>query len=252
MPRRSLIIDSHVHLKHGDINKTEYSPETIVYIMDEVGIDKSVIFAMSTTTRRSIEMAEDAVGKFPDRLIPYVYALPNYERAVIVEIEEAIKELGFKGIKLHVGECSLEGYVVDPVLALAGRYDVPCLIDCDGRYNLIERMARKFPETKIIVAHLGKYLCKDGALIDRFIKMAEEYENIFLDASGVILTEKIRKAVSTVGSDRVFFGTDGPAPSLAEHARAELEKIRGLNLDPDDERAVLGEAIAKLLGIQIS
>ena len=44
-----MIIDSHVHLKHGDAKRTEYSPKTIVKIMNEVGIDKSIVFAMSTT-----------------------------------------------------------------------------------------------------------------------------------------------------------------------------------------------------------
>ena len=60
-----MIIDSHVHLKHGDAQKTEYSAETIVETMDAVGIDKSIVFAMSTTASRSIEMAKEAIGKFP-------------------------------------------------------------------------------------------------------------------------------------------------------------------------------------------
>jgi len=55
-----VIIDSHVHLKHGDSARTEYAPETIVEVMDAVGIDRSVVFAMSTTTRHSIEMAAEA------------------------------------------------------------------------------------------------------------------------------------------------------------------------------------------------
>ncbi len=249
MMPRDLIIDSHVHLKHGDAQKTEYSAEAIVKIMDEAQIDKSVVFAMSTTTRRSIEMAGKAVSKFEDRLIPYVYALPNYERPVIREIEEAISDLGFRGIKLHMGECTLERYVTEPVLRLAGRYEVPCLIDCKGRYDIIEEMARMFPETKIIVAHLGKYLCRDGTLMDRFIHIARSHENIFLDTSGVIIPRKIKEAVETLGSDRVIFGTDGPKPYGAKFARTEIEKIKNLNLNPDDERAVLGGTIAKLLKI---
>ena len=64
------IIDSHVHLKHGDIARTEYSPEIIAETMEKVGIDMSVVFAMSTSTKRSIEMALEAHRKFPDKLIP--------------------------------------------------------------------------------------------------------------------------------------------------------------------------------------
>lgn len=246
-----MIVDAHVHLKHGDIQRTEYTPEVIVETMDRVGIDKSVVFAMSTTTRRSIEMALEAVEKYPDRLIPFVYALPSYERPVIAELEEAITSLGFKGIKLHAGECTLAEYVADPVIALAERLGVPCLIDCLGRFWDIERMAKRFPKARLIVAHLGLYLCKDEALIDRFIGLAMKYENIFLDVSGVTLTHKIKEAVAKVGANRVVFGTDGPheEPDTVGFARRELDKIRSLNLDPEDEKAVLGGAILKLLGM---
>src|SRR5262245_55609958 len=78
-----MVIDSHVHLKHGDAAKTEFPARTIVEIMDKAGIDRSIVFAMSTTTKRSIEMAERAAAEYPDRLIPYAYALPNYERPVV-------------------------------------------------------------------------------------------------------------------------------------------------------------------------
>ena len=119
------IVDSHVHLKHGDAARTEYLPEVIVETMNKAGIDKSIVFAMSTTTRRSVEMAEAAVKQYPDRLIPYVYALPNYERPVIQEIEAALAGRLFRGIKIHIGECTLADYVIDPVLKTAGRYGAP-------------------------------------------------------------------------------------------------------------------------------
>lgn len=244
-----MIIDAHVHLKHGDAQRTEYLAETIVRIMDEVGVGRSIVFAMSTTTRRSIEMAQDATRRFPDRLIPFVYALPHYGRAVVEELDEAISSLGFRGIKLHAGECTLAEYVTDPVIELAGQRGVPCLIDCIGQYNAIQRMAETFPETNLIVAHLGRYLCKDESLMDRFIALAETHTNVFLDVSGVVIPRKIREAVRRVGSKRVIFGTDGPheAPDTVAYARTELDKIRRLKLDPEDEKAVLGGAIAELL-----
>jgi predicted TIM-barrel fold metal-dependent hydrolase len=246
-----MIIDSHVHLKHGDAQKTEYSAETIVKTMDAVGIDKSIVFAMSTSARHSIEMAKEAIGKFPHRLIPYAYALPSYESVVIDQLDQAISEHGFRGIKIHAGECTLADYVIDPVMDLAGKRGVPCLIDCLGRYEPIERMAEKFVQTKIIVAHLGRYLCREEPLIERFIRLAEEHENVLLDASGVVIIAKIREAVDRIGSERVIFGTDGPheSPDTVTYAHTELDKIRSLNLKPKDEAAVLGGTIAGLLGL---
>jgi len=246
-----MIIDSHVHLKHGDAKGTEYSAETIIKTMRAVGIDKSVVFAISTTTKHSIEMAQEAVGKFPDRLIPYVNVDPSYAKVILEEIDEAVSKFGFRGMKVHLGYGVPAEEVMNPFLHLASERGVPCLIDCVGRYDVVECMAENFSEAKIIVAHLGKYLCKDEILIDRFINMAEVHNNIFLDVSGVVIPEKITEAVHRVGSNRVIFGTDGPheAPDTMGFARAELDKIRTLNLNPNDEAMVLGGAIAELIRI---
>ncbi len=246
-----MIIDSHVHLKHGDAAGTEYSPEQIVEVMDAAGIDRSVVFAMSTTTRRSIEMARDAVEHFPDRLIPYVYALPSYERPVIDELRAAIAGLGFRGIKLHIGECRLREYIADPVFALAGELDVPCLIDLGGDLATAERIAATFPQTKLIYAHFGRYLCTDPTLIRSFISLAERHPNVWLDASGVVLDWTVAEAVQRVGAARVIFGTDGPhpAPTLVDMARHAIRQIEMLEISGDEKAMVLGGGIAALLGL---
>ncbi len=243
------VVDSHVHLKHGDAARTEYSPEVIVRTMDEAGIQKSVVFAMSTTTQRSIEMAEAAVQRYPDRLIPYVYALPSYERPVLREIEEAVAERGFRGIKIHVGECTLAQYVIDPVLKLAGKRGVPCLIDLGGRHADAQRIVQAFPETTIIIAHMGRYLCTDSRLIDQFLSLAEKHGNCFLDVSGVVLVLKVEEAVRRIGSHRLLWGSDGPhpQPDTATFARRELDKIRQLNLTESEKANILGQNVLKLL-----
>jgi predicted TIM-barrel fold metal-dependent hydrolase len=196
-------------------------------------------------------MAEDAVAQFPDRLIPYAYALPNYERPVIGELEQAVTERGFRGIKIHAGECTLAEYVVDPVLALAGRCGVPCLIDLGGNLGVAESLAGRFPQTKIIIAHLGRYQCTDEALTERFIDLAANHANIYLDVSGVVLLPKIRNAVLQVGSKRVIWGSDGPAqaPDTATYLKLELAKIRSLELEPQVEQDLLGGSLRALLGI---
>lgn len=251
------IIDSHVHLKHGDIHRTEYAPEEIVRTMDGAGIAKSVVFAMSTTTKRSIEMAREAVSKFPGRLIPYVYALPRYDRPVIEELDQAMSEFGFKGIKLHMGECSIADYVADSVLDLAARYDVPCLIDFVGRLRACEMAVERHRRTKIIICHFGRYLSEDENLVDAFISVAEEHQNAFLDASGVVLLNKIEEAVERVGAERTFFGTDGPhcakdnpryqVPDTVDFARLAIDRIESLSISRAEKDAILGENIARLL-----
>lgn len=60
---RPMILGFHVHPKHGNASATEYPAATIIHVMDTVGIDRSVVFAMSTDTRRAIEMAAEAVAE---------------------------------------------------------------------------------------------------------------------------------------------------------------------------------------------
>lgn len=243
-----MIIDSHVHLKHGNVERTEYTGEQIVDYMDAAGVDRSVVFAMSTTTRRSIEMALAAIERYPDRLIPYVYALPGYERPVLDDLADAL-EGRFLGIKIHAGECRLHPYIADPVFALAGDVGAPVLADLLGDLQTARRLAIDFPRTKLIVAHFGRYLCTDASLIDGFISLAEEHDNVWLDASGVVLDWTIEQAVSRIGAERVLFGTDGPHPMpdqvrLIENA---IRQIEMLDLSDEEEAMVLGGSIARLL-----
>jgi predicted TIM-barrel fold metal-dependent hydrolase len=249
--RRKRIVDSHVHLKHGDAAGTEYPADAIVEVMDKVGIDRSVVFAMSTTTQRSIELAEKAVSKYPDRLIPYVYALPHYQRPVIEEIESALSGRLFRGVKIHAGQCTLAEYVIDPVLEVAGQYRAPCLIDCLGNLAAASRMAKAFPGTKLIIAHMGRYLSTDSKLLDQFITLAAECDNVLLDVSGVVIVEKIAAAVRRIGSARLAWGTDGPhpKPDTVAFARSELDKVRQLDLAQEDKDNLLGQTIVRLLAL---
>lgn len=245
-----MIIDSHCHLKHGDADGTEYSADTIVDVMNAVGIDRSVVFAMLTTTRRSIELATAAVAQYPDRLIPYVYALPHYQRPVLPELEEAL-DGGFFGIKMHIGECRLSEHIADPVFELAAAKDAPVLMDLGGDLATAKRLAKDHQQTTLIIAHLGQYKCTNEALIDEFIGIAEQHENVRLDASGVVMTYTIAEAVRRVGAERVLFGIDGPhtKPDLVSFAEYAIRQINALDISDEDRAMVLGGSAQRLLGL---
>ena len=199
MDGRQMIIDAHCHLKHGDQQGTEYTPDRIVEIMDMASIEKSIVFAISTDTRKAHAMTLKAIRKFPDRLIGFAYAIPDFRYSVSEEIEHAVTDLGFRGIKIHGGQTPLRpqlGFIIDPVLELAGKLDVPCLIDFIGRFEDAQRIAERFPTVKVQVAHLGQYRCNSESVIDRFIGLAEKHENLVLDISGVTLTWKIWDAIN--------------------------------------------------------
>jgi predicted TIM-barrel fold metal-dependent hydrolase len=248
---RAEVIDCHVHLKHGDAARTEWSADAIIDLMDRAGIDRSVVFAMSTTTARSIEMAKEAVNKHPRRLIPFLYALPSYERSVIKEIETAISEDGFRGIKIHAGECTLAEYIIDPVIRLAGTFPVPCLIDCAGNATIAARLAEAFPQTPLLFAHMGRYFSTDAQLVEQFIRVAEKFDNVYLDLSAVALVFKIEEAAQRLTARRLVWGTDGPYknPDIVTYAKTEMDKVQQLKLGELEKQMILGGNVARLLNL---
>ncbi|WP_437200944.1 amidohydrolase family protein [Planctomicrobium sp. SH664] len=248
---RSPIIDCHVHLKHGDIAGTEWQAGQIVELLDQTGIDKAIVFAMKTTTARSIEMAAAAVKEYPDRLIPFLYGLPSYEGPVLQQVEQAVTEQGFRGIKIHVGECSLAEYIIDPLLRLAGTFPIPCLIDVSGNSTTAARMARSFPNTPLWFAHMGKYNSTNATQIDEFIRVAKDHDNVWLDLSAVGLPEKIEEAADLLGAERLLWGTDGPYkhPTTVEYVQSEMNKVLKSKLSQSQQDLILGGNVRRLLNM---
>ncbi len=246
-----MIIDSHLHLRDDVYVGPEGTPDEILRMMDGAGVDKSVVFKIWCSTNESIRAGEEAAETAPDRLLPYAYAAPAYDRPVLAELDAALSGGPFRGIKLHAADASMAPYLVDPVVELAGRHGVPVLIDFCGDVTAAERLAGDFPDVRIIVAHIGQYRCTSEERIDQFIASAARHENLVLDVSGVILHHKVRDAVRRVGATRVTWGTDGPrnTPDSADFTRMELAIVRAVPIEPQETDAVLGASIASLLDL---
>ena len=215
-------MDSHTHLKHGDAAKA------IVEVMDATDIDQ-----------------------FPARLIPYVYALPSYERPAIEELDFALQVKRFLGIKIYAGECRLQGYIIDPVFTLAAQHGTRCLVDTKGDARVARRLTTSFPETTFPFAHMGAYLSRDQRMVDTFIRLAGEFGNVLLDTSTVALLYKMEEAVKKAGAEKLVWGTDGPCrnPGLVSYAESELDNVRRLEISQADKEKLLGGNVAKLLGL---
>ena len=171
-------------------------------------------------------------------------------RPVVKELEAALKGGVFRGIKIHAGECVLTDYVIDPVLKLAGRFRVPCLIDAAGNVAAAKRIAEAFPDTAVIFAHMGKYGANRRQARRRLHQAGRGPREVFLDLSGVALEAKLGEAAAKVGAAKLVWGTDGPYahPDLVTYARAELDKVRRLALGQGEIDAILGGNLLKLIG----
>jgi len=242
-----MIIDSHVHLKGGDRYRREFDPDATVRMLDDAGIDRACVFAMSLPSRDSNEMTRRAVHGREDRLIPYAHVLPEEGELAIAETRRAVEDWGFRGLKLHCGE--VIGEVGDehivPFLECAAELGIPVLLDCLNRPEQAERWVASVPEAKVIIAHLGGNT--DERMAARFIRIARAHANVHLDTAYLLCPWMVQAAARDCGPEKVIFGSDGAAGFYP--SSLELAKIRAYGFTPAELELILGGNISRLLGL---
>ena len=236
------IIDFHVHIKGGDLYRTETKAEEIIQIMDRAGIEKSVVFSICIDATEGNLLTYKEVKKFPERLIGFATGIPAFNKNVLSEIERSILEYGFRGIKIHRGIHTLDLYLIAPIIEKSISLDIPCLIDPVGDFEAIKNIVDNYPEAKLVIAHLGNGW---GVVTEQFINLAREKPNVYLDTSYVRMTNYIGKAIKIAGSEKIIFGSDGPLIP----PEPEIEKIRVFNLDVEQEENIFFRNAVKILKI---
>jgi len=242
-----MIIDSHTHVDEVPSLGWIDPPETLLTLMDEAGIAKSVIMTYTDlpgSNPDALSYIAGIVARHSDRLVGYARLNPNYGEVAVRLLEDAIVRYGFKGLKLHpvstLAHPADEGTIA--LIHKAAEYNAPTLFHCGDEPMTtpltIAEVAEKCPEATIILGHMGGYFHVDEA-----IEVAARLPNILLETSAMPYPMMIKKAVDRVGAHRVLFASDGPgcAPSI------EVEKVRLAGLTPDQETRVFEGNIRRLL-----
>jgi hypothetical protein len=221
-------------------------PEVLLPLLDDAGVDKAVVMTYRDATGPqdpAIAYVLDAVRRYPDRLVGYVRIDAEAPLAMDA-LDKALREYGMKGLKLHtvsyVGFPYAEATV--KLMRRAAEYKAPVLFHSGDEalalpHELAEA-ARLCPQTTVIWGHMGGYFHCPAA-----IQMARALPNVMLDTSAMPYPDMIRRAVETIGAERVLFGSDGPGcrPAL------EVEKVRLAGLSAEDEALVLGGNARRIL-----
>lgn len=239
-----MIIDSHTHVQRTS-GFWDSPPDRIIQLMDEAGIDMSVIMTYSDDPDL-LPYIYESVQKFSGRLIGYARLDPGMGKDAQKILKKAVKKWGMKGLKLHpVGNHVHPAHPVSiELIRIASELGIPTLFHCgDEELTLplqIASAASKIPEATIIMGHMGGYFHTEDAIL-----AAEKFENVFLETSAMPYPEVIHDAVKRIGAKRVLFASDGPGcpPDL------ELLKIRRAKLADRDEEMILSGNIRRILGI---
>jgi uncharacterized protein len=241
------VLDAHTHVDESPALGWMDPPEMLIPLLDEAGIRRAVIMAYRDAPAPHLEAFEyvaAAAERYPDRLWAFVRLNPRQPTEAERLLRYAIRERGFKGLKLHPVSFALppgHALVVDLIRA-AGQLHVPVLFHSgdDGQSTPLEiaPAAAACPEATIILGHMGGYFHTADA-----IDVARTYPNMYLETSAMPYPWRIRDAVRAIGPDRVLFGSDGPGcqPAL------ELDKVRRAGLAEADLELVLGGNLRRLL-----
>ena len=261
-----MIIDAHAHVYPEKISASAVESiadfydipvvnngtlKTLIQRGDEAGIDKFLIHSVATVPQQVPNINNfllACINEYPDRLIGFMAMHPEY-KDISGEIDRAMK-LGMKGIKLHPDfqKFAIDDSVAYPIYEAAeGR--LPILFHTgDYRYSYSEpfrvvNIMKKFPDLKIIGAHLGGWSQWDDA-----VKELAGSKNLWVDSSSTsyaMSKEKFRSLIEVFGTDRVLFASDYPMWFPGE----ELKHLRSLGLSEEDLEKILHKNLEELLGL---
>ncbi len=240
------IIDSHTHVDEYEAFGWFDPPETLIELLDEAGIGRAIIMTYADAPvlkHDALQYIYGACKRYPDRLIGYARINPHAGTAAAL-LEEAIVELGMKGLKIHQESITAAAHH-DSVVRLvkkAAEFDAPTLFHSgDEPLSLPQqfvKLAEEAPEATIILAHMGGYYHTEDA-----IEVCEEYDNLLLDTSACPYPNKVREAVDRIGDQRVLFGSDGPGCN----PKLELKKLEHASLLEEERQMILYDNIASIL-----
>ena len=225
--------------------------DTAVREMDAAGITRCAAHSVATTPHQvhSInEFVMAAARQYPKRILPFAALHPGLENAP--GTAQALRVLGFRGVKLHP---EIQGFniddprVLDMLAPLEGA--LPVLVHCgDHRYDnscpaRIKNVLKALPRITLICAHLGGWqVWRENA---RQLAGAD----VYVDTSSALFALKKGEAeriIRAYGVDRALYGTDFPMWGPV----GEVERFNRLELTDDEREKILWKNHLRLFGLE--
>jgi uncharacterized protein len=212
--------------------------EAIVDEMDAAGIDRAFCSAGPLIP---VAAVEEAVTRWPDRLIGVGYADPfgpDGVMAAVRELRRQVEELGFRALKLEPfiddqdpGQAQwypLYSACIDLGVTMqlqVGNTGPPTYSSHTGQPLYVDRVAVDFPELRIVAGHIG------WPWTEEMIAIAWKHPNVWIDTSAHLpkhYPDAFTHFLRTFGQDKCLWGSDWP---ILDFERA-LSQVADLDLPP--------------------
>jgi len=239
------ILDMHGHLGRFFGAATALSPQSIVRVMDRLGVQSIMITHIQCEGGHASYGNDQvllAMRAHPGRIRGYVIHFPHSREEVTAEMERCMAA-GFSGLKLEDFNGALyTNPIYSGAFGIANERRLPVLLHTWGAKPQLEAaatLARLYPEASFLLAHAG--VSEEEA----YIRLAREHENIYLDTA---LSRGRRGLLEQLagggGADKVVYGSDCYYYSMTQ----QIGKVIGADLSEDDKLKILGGNARRIMG----
>ncbi len=230
--------------------------------MQEAHIDRIALLISGmkgVPARQRNERVSALLRMLPDKFIGFAGFDPNQGEEAVADIEYAVKELGFKGLKIvpSLLELDINDKRLYPCYFKAQELGVPIIIHtgasalvmgCRVRHIqplMIDDVAFDFPDLKIICAHMGGHQYMDVH------SMLVRHRNVFADLCFWPLNPLYRdlmpwRLLDETVRDKILLGSDYPCAQTPKEA---VEAVKNLPISEDFKVKILGDNAARLLAL---
>ena len=170
------------------------------------------------------------------------------------DVEAVVREaraLGLRVFKIHcsVGAFPADDARLDPLWRHASDRASPVVVhgghapegSATGEdVEAVARVAARFPDARLIVAHFG------APAMERVAELMRRSRSVHADLTPMVATPVAPPRELLEGIQRrVLFGSDTPTAGVT--IESGIERVKTWRLAPDDERAILGGTAERLL-----
>ena len=277
MADRTPVIDSQVHAYernsperpwHGTLEgPDEVTGDDMVAAMDAVGVDGALLVSPYSMYRYDASYALEVYAKHPGRF-GLIRPFDAESEATADEMADWTGRPGVVGarIMLTYGEFDADHPGLGRILTAGGQAGVPVNIMGSGQLPLVRELARRHPDTQVVVDHVGlAQPFQPPAPPEPFADLANvlslaELDNVAIKISGACtlshepfpyadIWEPLGRIFDAYGFDRCMWGTDWTRAVRLLTYEQGVEAFRVTDRLTDGERAALmGGSLAKVYG----
>jgi L-fuconolactonase len=243
----------------------EVTGDDMIAAMAAVGVDGAILISPARLYGFDASYAQSVYEKFPNKF-GLIRPFDTQSESIAEDVSEWAATPGVIGVRimLTTAEFQADDRGLNEILAAGAKAGIPVNVMCSGKIPLMNELARRNPNTQIVIDHLGieqPFLPpappEPFADLPNVLALAE-LDNVTIKISGAgtlshqpfpytDLWEPLGKIFNAFGFDRCMWGTDWTRAVELLNYEQGVEAFRVTDTLSDSERSTLmGGSLQKI------